>query len=145
MPRKISAGAILTDGTKFLVCHATGQIIWDLPKGGVDPEENFLEACLREIREETGFVVPEDAYIEDLGRYPYLPAKDLYLFRITLKEPPHIDTLKCTSMVELPDRDPFPEVNAFLYVTPKSAIGFVSNNLRRTLVLAGIIPDEFVP
>lgn len=142
MPRKISAGAILTDGTKFLVCHATGQTIWDLPKGGVDPEENFLEACLREIQEETGFIVPEDAHIEDLGRYPYLPGKDLYLFRITLKDLPHVDTLKCVSMVNLPDREPFPEVNAYTYVTPESAVKFVSANLRRTLVLAEILPKE---
>jgi 8-oxo-dGTP pyrophosphatase MutT (NUDIX family) len=142
MPRKISAGAILGDGYCFLVCHATGQTIWDLPKGGVDPEENYLEACLREIKEETGYDVSSDAQIEELGQFTYLPAKDLYLFKITPKVLPDIDKLNCTSMVNLPDKPPFPEVNAYKYVTPKTADRYISQNLRRTLIQAGILPGD---
>jgi 8-oxo-dGTP pyrophosphatase MutT (NUDIX family) len=142
MLRKTSAGAILTDGKVFLVCHATGQLIWDLPKGGVDPGEDLLAACIREVKEETNFDVPEDAIIEDLGCYPYLPAKDLYLFRITLKQLPSIDDLKCTSIVNLEGKPPFPEADAYIYITPKIAEQYMSKNLRRTLTLAAILPGN---
>jgi 8-oxo-dGTP pyrophosphatase MutT (NUDIX family) len=142
MPRKISAGAILTDGTSFLVCHATGQKIWDIPKGGVEVAEDFLDACLREVKEETGFTIPTDiAVIQDLGQFTYLPAKDLYLFKITLDKLPNIDTLKCTEMVKLPNRKPFPEADAFKYVTKENAHEYVSTNLRRTLIQAGVLDE----
>jgi predicted NUDIX family NTP pyrophosphohydrolase len=139
MPKKISAGAIITDGTVFLVCHATGQKIWDIPKGGVDPNENFLEACIREVKEETNYDVPETAVIEELGQFTYLPAKDLYLFKITVEPLPNIDYMKCTSMVNLPDKPPFPEVNAFKYIYPRVADEYISQNLKRTLVMAGVL------
>lgn len=141
-PRKISAGAILTDGIAFLVCHATGQTIWDLPKGGIDPGETPLEACIREVKEETNYDVPEDAVITDLGQYPYLPAKDCHLFIIRVKKLPPLGLLKCTSMVVLEDRPPFPEADKFAYVLPETADQYVSKNMYRTLVLAGVLENE---
>jgi 8-oxo-dGTP pyrophosphatase MutT (NUDIX family) len=139
MPRTTSAGAILTDGKRFLVCHATGQKIWDLPKGKIDEGETPIQACVREVKEETNYNIPADALIEDLGLYPYLPAKNLHLFRITVKALPFIGCFKCNSMVNLPNRNPFSEADAFMYVTEKNAHEYISKNMYNTLVLARIL------
>jgi len=49
------------DAAGGLVFHTSGTLLvifrrntWDLPKGKVDPGETYLEAALREVREETG-------------------------------------------------------------------------------------------
>jgi putative (di)nucleoside polyphosphate hydrolase len=137
--KTISVGAIITDGTKFLIGHATGQPIWDLPKGKIEPGEDYFETCVRETKEETGFDIPETAVIEGLGVFPYIPAKNLCLFKVTIPELPDPGTFKCTSMVELPDRKPFPEVNAFMYVTKENAHKYLTKNMCKSLVLAGIL------
>lgn len=139
MPRTTSCGAIITDGIRFLVAHATGQKIWDLPKGKMDPGETPLETVIREVKEETNYDIPEDAFVEDLGLYPYLPAKNLHLFRITVKTLPFIGSFKCNSMVNPPDRNPFSEADAFMYVTEKNAHEYVSKNMYNSLVLARIL------
>ena len=41
--KKISAGLILTDGSKILLCHSTGNDFYDIPKGEIDFGENPLE------------------------------------------------------------------------------------------------------
>ena len=139
MPRTTSAGAIITDGTRFLVCHATGQKIWDLPKGKIDPGESPSETVIREVKEETNYDIPEDVLWEYLGLFPYLPAKNLFLFRITVKTLPDPKTLKCTSMVNIPGHTIFSEADAFMYVTKEDAHEYVSKNMRKTLILAGVL------
>lgn len=64
---------------RLLLCHATGSRWWDLPKGGAEPGETPREAALREVLEETGLVL-QPQLLEDLGRHPYRPQKDLHLF-----------------------------------------------------------------
>jgi hypothetical protein len=42
-------------------------------------------------------------------------------------------------MVELPNRNPFSEADAFMYVTKENAHEYVSANMRKSLILAGVL------
>lgn len=65
-PRKESAGLLLfrrcDGGLKVLLAHPGGPFwqhrdagAWTIPKGGIDPGEELLQAAIREFTEETGF------------------------------------------------------------------------------------------
>ncbi len=45
-----------TEEPRYLVVHRPRYDDWSLPKGKLDKGETFLEAALREVKEETGFV-----------------------------------------------------------------------------------------
>lgn len=52
---------------EYLVVHRPRYDDWSLPKGKVDPGETFLGAALREVHEETGFVVAKPKHIGAVG------------------------------------------------------------------------------
>lgn len=58
---------VLTDaGGRILLFHAltpdqTPDGWWELPGGGIDPGESYLDAAVREIREETGLILEPGA------------------------------------------------------------------------------------
>jgi len=57
---KISAGIAIIYRNKLLLCHPTNNRwinSFSLPKGGVDLGESFLEAAIRECREEVGIEI----------------------------------------------------------------------------------------
>lgn len=64
---------------ELFVCHATGTSRWDLPKGLREPDESAAGAAVRETWEETGLLL-SSTQLQDLGDFPYLPGKRLYLF-----------------------------------------------------------------
>ena len=112
-PKRLSCGVVILNREReLLLCHVTGQNHWDLPKGGIDPDETPLEAALRETREESGLRLQADA-LRDLGRFAYTNKKNLHLFaclmpRFDLKE------LRCESRYldrhsgrQLPEMDGF--------------------------------------
>ncbi|HYX79233.1 MAG TPA: NUDIX domain-containing protein [Actinomycetota bacterium] len=45
-----------------------GELVWGLPKGGLDEGESEIDAAIREVREETGI---EAVVEEDLGQIRY--------------------------------------------------------------------------
>lgn len=49
------------DRTEVLVVHRPRYDDWSLPKGHVDPGETVLQAALREVEEETGYVCEPDS------------------------------------------------------------------------------------
>ncbi|MBN2547373.1 MAG: NUDIX domain-containing protein [Spirochaetes bacterium] len=62
-----SAGAIvLNRENQVLVVNQNGNS-WSLPKGHIDPNETAIEACKREVFEESG--ISDLMFIKDLGKY----------------------------------------------------------------------------
>ena len=78
--KSLSAGIlVLNPHSELLLCHATGTVVWDIPKGGGDAGESTLATAIRETAEETGLrFAPEE--LLDLGHFSYRPTKDLHLY-----------------------------------------------------------------
>ena len=74
------------DELEVLVAHPGGPIYrrkdaghWTIPKGLVDPGEAILEAAQREFREETGFSIGVDEFLE-LGSIRLSSGKTVHAF-----------------------------------------------------------------
>ena len=69
-----AAGGVMVRDGKVAVVHRPYREDWSIPKGKLDPGESFEQAAVRELREETGFVVeladelPEVRYHDHRGR-----------------------------------------------------------------------------
>jgi 8-oxo-dGTP pyrophosphatase MutT (NUDIX family) len=95
MAKILSCGILHTlNRHMLLLCHATGQIHWDIPKGVLEPNENERQTALREYWEEVGYDLSNKPLI-NLGRHKYLKRKDLHLFWYDGHE--NIDLLTCRS------------------------------------------------
>lgn len=108
----VTCGTLITDGKHVLLGHSTGNKHWDIPKGLKDPHETVLEAALREMEEETDIKATASELVY-LGTFPYTKGKHLALFVMHVAELIDLSKIKCTSMVHLPNRRPFPELDAF--------------------------------
>lgn len=53
--KKISAGGILFHDGKILLIHWKSKDLWELPKGTIEDGESPEKACIREVKEETGY------------------------------------------------------------------------------------------
>ncbi len=112
----ISAGVILTDGKRLLAIKPWGhQKNLDLPKGRVDPGEEWSVAAARELKEETGVTVQERT-LKSLGRFSYTEGKDLVLFVYRGKVLPSIRMMRCTSFFMNPWGKEVPEAVGYEYV-----------------------------
>jgi 8-oxo-dGTP diphosphatase len=78
MPEVHAAGAVVyrlaDDGPEFAVIHRPRYDDWSLPKGKLDPGEDFEQAAIREVQEEIGVVgelgdeLPPVRYEDNKGR-----------------------------------------------------------------------------
>lgn len=53
--KKESAGGLIYHDGKFLLIKDLDGGVYEIPKGGLKPEEDKESACIREISEETGY------------------------------------------------------------------------------------------
>jgi 8-oxo-dGTP pyrophosphatase MutT (NUDIX family) len=132
---------IVTDGERILLGHTTRSPRWDIPKGTAEPDENFADAAVRELREETGLAAPPDELVA-LGVRPYLRGKDLALFVWTPRPLPDPRELSCNSHFSLPNGTLLPEFDRFGLFPWDEALTRVGKNLARILSL---IPREGLP
>jgi 8-oxo-dGTP pyrophosphatase MutT (NUDIX family) len=123
---------IVTDGHRVLLGHATRSPRWDIPKGAAEQDENFADAAVRELREETGLVASPDELLA-LGVHPYLRGKDLALFAWELGRLPDPKSLTCASHFALPDGTLLPEFDRFGLFPWDEALARVGKNLARLL------------
>ena len=130
--RQTSCGVIVTDGERVLLGHATRSPRWDIPKGTVEPGENFAEAAVRELREETGLTAPPEVLVP-LGLHRYLRGKDLALFAWRTPQLPDPKSLTCSSHFALPNGTLLPEFDRFGLFAWDEALTRVGKNLAQLL------------
>ena len=136
--RRMSCGVIVTDGRLLLIGHATASPRWDIPKGAAEPGEAPEAAARRELLEETGLTAPAQA-LRSLGRFDYLPGKDLELFVWQVAQMPDAAKLDCSSTFTRAGRE-LPEFDQFALVAWAEALPKFGKSM--AIVLAGVARAE---
>lgn len=131
MPKQISAGFIIFDRDTgaILATHPTGrplgkplhgggyEMSYDIPKGHIEEGETPMQAATRELREETGFAIPEGVDIYEIGRVPYQANKALWLFSAVVPNmQEEIHKMKCNSFFKDSFGNTKPETDDFILV-----------------------------
>jgi 8-oxo-dGTP pyrophosphatase MutT (NUDIX family) len=136
--RQTSCGVIVTNGKLILLGHATRSPRWDIPKGTAEPGENFADAAVRELHEETGLVA-SPSELAMFGVHAYLRGKDLAVFAWQPRQMPDPKSLTCNSHFALPNGTLLPEFDRFGLFPWEEALLRVGKNLARIL---SSIPSE---
>jgi len=115
--KELSCGVVILFEDEILIGHPTNNNSnrWNIPKGHKEDFETHIECAIRECFEESGICLWEDLMI-DLGKYTYLPYKDLYLFGYILEHKIDIKTLSCESYFTDTDGRQKPEMDDFKYI-----------------------------
>lgn len=137
-----SCGFILVDSkTKgWLLAHPTNKgPIWDFPKGAASPGETHLAAAVRELREETGIVLTEEAIQRslDFGQHVYNDRKDMHLFMTEVPLDP--STMFCMSWVPSLTGPEFPEMDDYQVLPRDEALKCLSPR-KQAWLAAWVLP-----
>jgi 8-oxo-dGTP diphosphatase len=71
---RAAGGMVVRNDGRIAVVHRPRHEDWSLPKGKLDPGEDWLQAAVREVHEETGVraepqqELPSNVYVDDKGR-----------------------------------------------------------------------------
>lgn len=119
---KVTCGIFVIDNNNnLLIVHATHAPwnTWSIPKGLVNIGETYKEAAIRELWEETGIDLNKKIdEVNYLGTSDYVKQrKKLMAFWIKLDKTINLNQLKCISMVNRLNMEPFPEVDKYKMVT----------------------------
>jgi 8-oxo-dGTP pyrophosphatase MutT (NUDIX family) len=129
--KELSCGVIVFNFGQILIGHPTGhpENRWNIPKGHIEEGEIEIECAIRELYEETNILVHKDQ-LSELGRFNYIPKKDLHLFYTTLHKRPL--NIKCNSYYSTSD----PEFDDFKFIDIDDIEKYCSKNLQRVLYSA---------
>lgn len=104
----------------LLIVHPTNapKTKWSIPKGLVDDNEDVYDAAVRELFEETNIDIRllKPVFVRRGDNVPYKnKKKTLCPFFVKVFDDMDNIELKCTSMVEIAGKKPFPENDKFLW------------------------------
>lgn len=142
--KTISYGVIIVedfgDIPHLLMCHSTNNTFWDVPKGGGDPEELPINAAIRELFEETGFIVTADELL-DIGVFDYNPHKNLHLFKYIGNNKFITNKAICNSFFECTrTKKTFPEVDDFQFIPFEKVSSYCAKSFKNVFQkLQGIL------
>lgn len=143
---KVTSGTILYIKSidKYLLGHSTGNKHFDIPKGLMEESETYLEAAIRECKEEFNIEL-DDRDMQFLGVHKYNKEKNIALFYYELNMiDDSFSDLKCSSMVLDFNGSPrFPEVDYYKLFSYEEMLNVVPKSLNKVLVdlnLKSLIP-----
>ncbi|MFK7696104.1 NUDIX hydrolase [Paenibacillus sp. HJGM_3] len=71
----ISEAIVIQDNRVLMVKQRVkrGDVVWNFPGGGIEPGETPEEACIRELKEETGYTIRVLRLLQErVGKYTYM-------------------------------------------------------------------------
>jgi 8-oxo-dGTP pyrophosphatase MutT (NUDIX family) len=113
---KTTCGIFIIDKLKRIICcHPTNSSwdMWSIPKGILDEGETEKEAAIREVKEETSFIIRSNERLIELPYNQYLKDKKIKPFIYYHNEIISPRELECISYVSREGKDPFPEIDYF--------------------------------
>lgn len=128
MKNKVSAATIIHYNGSVLIGHVTGQQNWDLPKGGVEVGESFLEGAIRECYEEFGIHLDPDNMVF-VGQVYYNKKKDIAVFLYDMGEEYPTDRMNCCSYVN--SNIDHPEIDQYIWVDKSRVLNYFSPVMRK--------------
>ena len=98
----ITCATLITKNSELLIVHPTNASkykSWSLPKGCVNENEEYVDAAVRELEEETSLKI-SSSLLKYVGLYDYQKNKKYALFLYRINKMPDIKELKCLSYID---------------------------------------------